>query len=138
MRRWNSEERKEAIIEELKEHGVILDALREETGLNDVDDFDLICHIAYDMKPLTRKERANNVKKRNYFGKYSEVAQKVLENLLEKYMNEGVYNLGDTKVLRLESFQEIGKPKDLIKAFGGKDGWNKAVKELEKELFDIS
>ena len=87
---------------------------------------------------MTRKERANNVKKRNYFGKYSEVAQKVLENLLEKYMNEGVYNLDDAKVLRLESFQEIGKPKDLIKAFGGKDGWNKAVKELEKELFDIS
>jgi type I restriction enzyme R subunit len=138
IRRWNSEERKEAIIEELKEHGVILDALREETGLNEVDDFDLICHIAYDMKPLTRQERANNVKKRNYFGKYSEVAQKVLDNLLIKYMNEGVYNLDDVKVLRLEPFQEIGKPKDLIQAFGGKSGWNKAVKELEKELYDIS
>jgi len=138
LRRWNSEERKEAIIEELKEHGVILDALREETGLNEVDDFDLICHIAYDMKPLTRKERANNVKKRNYFGKYSEVAQKVLDKLLVKYMNEGVYNLDDAKVLRLEPFQEIGKPKDLIQAFGGKNGWHKAVKELEKELFDIS
>ncbi|PEV93979.1 EcoAI/FtnUII family type I restriction enzme subunit R [Bacillus thuringiensis] len=138
LRRWNSEERKEAIIEELKEHGVILDALREETGLNEIDDFDLICHIAYDMKPLTRKERANNVKKRNYFGKYSEVAQKVLENLLEKYMNEGVYNLDDAKVLRLEPFCEIGKPRDLIQAFGGKNGWHTAIKELEKELFDIS
>ncbi|MGX5475396.1 EcoAI/FtnUII family type I restriction enzme subunit R [Bacillus toyonensis] len=138
LRRWNSEGRKEAIIEELKEHGVILDALREETGLNEIDDFDLICHIAYDMKPLTRKERANNVKKRNYFGKYSEVAQKVLENLLEKYMNEGVYNLDDAKVLRIEPFCEIGKPKDLIQAFGGKSGWNKAIKELERELFDIS
>ncbi|PGM59906.1 EcoAI/FtnUII family type I restriction enzme subunit R [Bacillus sp. AFS053548] len=138
LKRWNSEERKEAIIEELKEHGVILDALREETGLHEVDDFDLICHIAYEMKPLTRQERANNVKKRNYFGKYSEVAQKVLNNLLIKYMNEGVYNLDDAKVLRLEPFQEIGKPKDLIQAFGGKDGWHKAIKELEKELYDIS
>ncbi|MGG3123118.1 DEAD/DEAH box helicase family protein [Priestia megaterium] len=136
--RWNSEERKEAIIEELKDHGVILDALREETGLKEVDDFDLICHVAYDMKPLTRKERANNVKKRNYFGKYSEIAKKVLENLLDKYMNEGVYNLDDAKVLRLEPFCGIGKPKDLIQAFGGKNGWHKAVKELEKELFDIS
>jgi type I restriction enzyme R subunit len=138
LRRWNSEERKEAIIDELKEHGVILDALREETGLQEVDDFDLICHIAYDMKPLTRKERANNVKKRNYFGKYSEVAQKVLDNLLIKYMNEGVYNLDDVKVLRLEPFQEIGKPKDLIQAFGGRNGWNEAIKGLKKELYDIS
>lgn len=138
LRRWNSEERKEAIIEELKEHGVLLDALREETGLNGVDDFDLICHIAYDMKPLTRKERANNIKKRNYFAKYSEIAQKVLENLLDKYMNEGVYNLDDAKVLRLDSFQKIGKPKELIQAFGGKDGWKKAIRELEKEIYGIS
>lgn len=138
LTRWNEEEHKEAIIQELSEQGVILDALREETGLKDVDDFDLICHIAYDMKPLTRAERANNVKKKNYFEKYSEVARKVLENLLEKYTNEGIYNLEDAKVLRLEPYQQIGKPKEIIKAFGGRTGWKKAIKELEKELYDIS
>lgn len=138
LKRWKTEDRKEAIVEELKDHGVILDALREETGLYEVDDFDLICHIAYDKKPLSRKERANNVKKQNYFEDYSEVAQKVLENLLDKYMNEGVYHLADAKVLRLDPFQKIGKPKDLINAFGGKKGWNKAIKDLEKGLYDIS
>jgi len=138
IRRWNSEDKKEAIIEELKEHGVLLEALREEIGNDQLDDFDLICHVAYDMKPLTRSERVNNVKKRNYFGKYSEKAKMVLEGLLEKYKSEGVYHLDDAKVLRLPPFSDMGKPRELIQEFGGRAGWNKTIKELEKELYDIS
>ena len=136
LRKWNSEEKKQAIIDELIEHGVLLDALREEIGNPDIDDFDLICHIAYDKKPLTRHERANNVKKRGYLYKYSDMAQKVLEGLLDKYSSDkNIADLTYTKVLELKPFDKFGNPIKIVKAFGGKEKYIEAVKELEKEIY---
>lgn len=137
LSRWNSEEKKQAIIEELKEHGVLLDALREESGQSDIDDFDLICHIAFDKKPLTKVERANNVKKRGFLYKYSDMAKEVLEALLEKYKNEGISQIEDTKILALKDFEQFGSPMKIVKLFGGKQGYLKAVKELEEEIYMI-
>lgn len=135
LNRWNSEEKKEAIIEGLKEQGVLLDALREEIGNPDIDDFDLICHIAFDKKPLTKAERANNVKKRGYLYKYSDMAQKVLEALLDKYMNEGIIDLEDTKILEMKDFEEFGSPLKIVKLFGGKKKYVEAIKELENQIY---
>ena len=135
LNRWNSGEKREAIIEELEEHGILLDALREEIGNPDIDDFDLICHIAYDKKPLTKAERANNVKKRGYLYKYSDVAQKVLEGLLEKYKDEGIKDLEKTEILELHPFNKLGSPPKIVKAFGNKKKYLEAVKELEKEIY---
>ena len=135
LRKWNSEDKKQAIIEELVEHGVLLDALREEIGNPDIDDFDLICHIAYDKKPLTRSERVNNVKKRGYLYKYSDIAQKVLESLLDKYSSNRNVDLTDTKILELKPFEDLGNPIKLVKAFGGKKKYIEAIKELEKEIY---
>ena len=135
LNRWNSEEKKEAIIEELKEQGVLLEALREDIGNPDIDDFDLICHIAFDKKPLTKAERANNVKKRGYLYKYSDMAQDVLEKLLERYMNEGITDLENPKVLELDAFKEFGSPLKIVKLFGNKKKYIEAVKELEKEIY---
>lgn len=132
---WNGEERKQAIIEELRVRGVLLEALKEGAGSKDLDDFDLICHIAYDKKPLTKVERANNVKKKGYLYKYSDMAQEVLEALLEKYKDEGISELEDTKVLELKDFGRFGSPLKIIKLFGGKEGYINAIKELEKELY---
>lgn len=135
LRKWNSEDKKQAIIEELVEHGVLLDALREEIGNPDIDDFDLICHIAYDKKPLTRSERVNNVKKRGYLYKYSDIAQKVLESLLDKYSSNRNVDLTDTKILELKPFEDLGNPIKIVKAFGGKKKYIEAIKELEKEIY---
>lgn len=135
LNRWNSEEKKEAIIDELKEQGVLLEALREDIGSPDIDDFDLICHIAFDKKPLTRAERANNVKKRDYLYKYSDMAQSVLERLLERYMNEGITDLENPQVLELDDFKEFGSPLKIVKLFGNKKKYIEAVKELEKEIY---
>lgn len=134
IRRWNSEDKKQAIIEELKNEGVLLEALREEVG-KDIDDFDLILHIAFDKKPLTRVERANNVKKRGYLHQYSEVAQQVLDGLLEKYKDAEVVDFSDTKVLELNPFDELGTPLRLVKEFGSKQKYIQAVKELEEMLY---
>lgn len=135
IKKWNNEDKKQVIIDELIEQGVLLDALREEIGNPDIDDFDLICHIAYDKKPLTRYERANNVKKRGYLYKYSDIAQKVLENLLDKYSTDKNIDLKDTKILELKPFDEFGNPLKIVKAFGGKKKYIEAVKELEKEIY---
>jgi len=135
LNRWNSEEKKEAIIEELKEHGVLLDALREDIGNPDIDDFDLICHIAFDKKPLTKAERANNVKKKGYLYKYSDMARSVLEKLLDRYKDEGIINLEDTKTLELDDFKEFGSPLKIVKLFGNKKKYIDAVKELEKQIY---
>lgn len=135
LKRWNTAEKKQAIIELLEEHGIILDNLAEEIG-KDYGDFDLICHIAYDQPPLTRRERANNVKKRNYFNKYGEQARAVLDALLDNYADEGIESLENTKVLKLKPFSDMGTPMEIInKVFGGKANYEKAVQELEKELF---
>jgi type I restriction enzyme R subunit len=132
--KWSSIEKKEVLFQEMAEQGILLEALREEVG-KDYDDFDLVCHVAYDMPPLTRKERAENVKKRNYFAKYGEQARKVLEALLEKYVNEGVVTIENKSVLKLKPLSEIGSPVELVRAFGKKEDFEKAVKELENEIY---
>jgi type I restriction enzyme R subunit len=133
--RWNGATKKQAIIDELEEHGIVLENLAAEVG-KEYGDFDLICHIAYGQPPLTRKERANNVKKRNYFTKYGEQARAVLTALLDKYADEGVGTLESAKVLRLDPFKNMGTPVEIINTiFGGKDKYETAIQELEQELF---
>lgn len=131
---WNNADKKEAIIKELQEQGVMVEALYEAVD-KQVDLFDLICHVAFDQPPLTRKERANNVKKRNYFTKYGEQARKVLETLLDKYADEGVENIESIEVLRVKPFDEYGSPIEIISHFGNKQHYLEAVKELENELY---
>ncbi|MDS0526076.1 DEAD/DEAH box helicase family protein [Clostridium sp. SHJSY1] len=135
LKKWTEAEKKQAIIDELKEEGVILEAIKEETGKTDLDDFDLICHLAYDKMPLTKAERANNVKKRHYLYKYSDVAKEVLEALLDKYASDGIKEIEETKVLELKEFTKLGSPMKIVKAFGGKEGYQKAVHELENEIY---
>ncbi|MGX7196205.1 EcoAI/FtnUII family type I restriction enzme subunit R [Enterococcus olivae] len=135
LRTWTEAERKQAIIDELQDDGVLLEAVRQELGKTELDDFDLICHIAYDKAPLTKKERAENVKKRHYLYKYSDVAKEVIEALLDKYANDGIKEIEDTKVLQLKEFQKIGSPMKIVKAFGGKEAYLKAVQELENEIY---
>lgn len=134
IKRWSSEDKKQAIIDELKDDGVLLDALRDEVGY-DIDDFDLILHVAFDKKPLTRSERANNVKKRDYLNKYEGIARDVLEKLLEKYSDAELKDFTNTKILNLNPFDEIGTPKKIIKSFGGKKKYDNAVQELEELLY---
>ena len=135
LRTWTEAEKKQAIIDELQDDGVLLEAVREELGKTELDDFDLICHIAYDRAPLTKKERAENVKKRHYLYKYSDVAKEVIEALLDKYANDGIKEIEDTKVLQLKEFAKIGSPMKIVKAFGGKEAYLKAVQELENEIY---
>jgi len=131
---WNQADKKEAIIKELQEQGVMVEALNAAVD-KEVDLFDLICHIAYDMPPLSRKERANNVRKRNYFTKYGEQARKVLETLLDKYADEGVENIESIEVLRVKPFDDFGSPIEIIHEFGSKQGYLEAVRDLENELY---
>jgi type I restriction enzyme, R subunit len=132
---WNQADRKEAIIKELQEQGILVEALYEAVD-KDVDLFDLICHVAYDQKPLTRQERADNVKKRNYFTKYEANARKVLETLLDKYADEGVENIESIEVLRVKPFDDFGSTLEIVNGiFGGKNSYMEAVKELETELY---
>jgi Type I site-specific restriction-modification system, R (restriction) subunit and related helicases len=135
LKKWTEAEKKQAIIDELKEEGVILEAIKEETQQTDLDDFDLICHLAYDKMPLTKAERANNVKKRHYLYKYSDMAKQVLEALLDKYASDGIKEIEETKVLELKEFTKFGSPMKIVKAFGGKGGYQKAVRELENEIY---
>lgn len=132
---WNGEERKQAIIDELQERGVLLEALRGVAGNRDIDDFDLICHIAYDKAPLTKAERANNVRKRGYLYKYSGLAQEVLSALLDKYMNEGIRDIENIEILSNDPFRKFGTPMKIAKLFGGKAGYIQAIKELQNEIY---
>jgi type I restriction enzyme R subunit len=134
LKRWKDAQRKRAIVEELEAEGLPLDPIAEELG-KDLDPFDLICHIAFDAKPLTRRERAENVKKRDVFTKYGDQARAVLDALLAKYADEGVLNLDDAAVLRIPPFTELGTPVQLIKAFGGRDGFVDAVHEMQAALY---
>lgn len=134
LNKWNNTDRKEAIIKELQEQGVLVEALMEAVEKK-VDLFDLICHIAYDQPPLTRKERANNVKKRNYFAKYGDQSRKVLEALLEKYADEGIENIESMEVLKVKPLNEFGSPVEIINEFGSKEEYLQAIKELEIELY---
>ena len=134
LKRWSSADRKAAIIKELEEHGVLLEALALEVS-KDCDAFDLICHVAFDQPALTRRERAEQVKKRNYFTKYGEKARKVLEALLEKYADTGIENIDDIKILTLDPFSKMGTASELVSAFGGKSGYIAALHELENQLY---
>ena len=135
IRQWSAQEKKEQIRDLLRERGIDLELLKADQGMADVDDFDFICHVAFDKKPLTRKERANNVKKRDFFSKYSGVAREVLEALLEKYMNTGIYEIEKTEILKLDPFLKLGKPAKIAGYFGGKQGYLKAVQELEQAIY---
>ncbi len=132
---WNKENRKQAIIDELQERGVLLEALREAAGNPDIDDFDLICHVAYDKAPLTKAERANNVRKRGYLYQYSELAQEVLNALLDKYMNEGIQDIYNIEILSNDPFRKIGTPMKIAKLFGGKAGYLQAVTALQNQIY---
>ena len=134
LKRWKSTERKQAIIDELAEEGLSLDPLADEVGKN-LDPFDLICHVAFDQKPLSRRERADNVKKRDVFGKYGPQARAVLEALLAKYADEGVLSLDDTKILKIPPLNTLGTPVQLVNAFGGRAGFEQAAHELQEALY---
>ena len=129
--------KKEAISDELKSRGIDLEKLKEEQHMEDVDDFDFISHVAYDQKPLTRKERAENVKKRDFLHRYGGVAREVLEALLDKYMDYGITEIESTEILKLDPFRQYGKPSKIAKEFGGKDKYFEAIRELEKELYMV-
>lgn len=135
IRQWSKEEKKEVIRDELLSRGIDLEKMKEDQGMEDVDDYDFICHVAFDAKPLTRKERADGVKKRDFLNKYKGVAREVLEALLDKYMNTGIYEIENTEVLKLDPFMKYGKPSKIAQYFGGKEGYISAVKGLEAELY---
>ena len=133
---WTKAERKQAIMDDLKEYAILIDAVREANpALKDADIFDVICHVAFDQPPLTRKERANNVKKRNYFGKYEGKAREVLEALLEKYAENGILDFEKANILEIPPFNSIGKPTKIIKLFGGKVAFEQAIRELEYQIY---
>lgn len=135
IRQWTAEEKKESIRELLRERGIDLEQMKAEQAMSDVDDFDFICHVAFDKKPLTRKERAHNVKKRDFLSKYSGEARKVLEALLDRYMNTGIYEIEKTDILKLDPFAKLGKPARIAGYFGGREGYVKAVRELENAIY---
>ncbi len=138
LNKWNKTERKEAIIAELQEQGVLVEALYEAVD-KQLDLFDLICHIAFDKPPLTRKERAKNVKKRNYFAKYGDKARNVLEALLDKYADEGIENIENIEVLQIKPLCDFGSTVEIVNGiFGSRDKYMEAIKELETELYKVS
>ena len=130
-----AQEKKEQIRDLLRARGIDLEQMKADQNMTEVDDFDFICHVAFDKKPLTRRERANNVKKRDFLSKYSGTAREVLEALLDKYMNTGIYEIEKTEVLKLDPFLKMGKPAKIASYFGGREGYRKAVKELENEIY---
>lgn len=135
IQQWSAQDKKEKIRDLPRERGIDLELMKAEQNMTDVDDFDFICHVAFDKKPLTRKERANNVKKRDFLSRYSGVAREVLEALLDKYMNTGIYEIEKTEILKLDPFMKIGKPSKIAGYFGGKQGYLKAVQELEQAIY---
>ena len=135
-RAWTDAKRKGQIIEDFKDHDILIEEVRRTNpNLANADVFDIICHVAYDKKPLTRRERANNVKKRNYFGKYEGQAREILEALLDKYAELGVLSLEDRNILSLEPFAQYGTPVKITKLFGGPQGYQTAIQELEQQLY---
>ena len=134
LQAWNSAERKAALIEELEGRGVFLDALADEVG-KDLDPFDLLLHVAYDQPPLTRRERARSVKKRNVFTQYGPVARKVLDALLDKYADEGIVTIESSEVFKIQPFTDLGSPSELVRSFGGRPQYLSALQTLERELY---
>ena len=137
LSKWNNSEKKRVIIEELEKNGIILDNLKEEIE-KDMDIFDLICYVAWDKPALSRKERAENVRKRNYFTKYEDKAKKVLNALLEKYADEGIKNIEDLSILKIEPFTNFGTPLEIIRTFGGKNKYLKTIKEMERYIYEVA
>ena len=137
LSKWNNSEKKRVIIEELEKNGIILDNLKEEIE-KDMDIFDLICYVAWDKPALSRKERAENVRKRNYFTKYENKAKKVLNALLEKYADEGIKNIEDLSILKIEPFTNFGTPWEIIRTFGGKNKYLKTIKEMERYIYEVA
>lgn len=135
IQQWSAEEKKVKIQELFHDRGIDLEQIKANEGMTEVDDFDFICHIAFDKKPLTRRERAENVKKRNVFAKYGGEARAVLEALLEKYADSGIYEIEDIDILKLDPFIKFGKPARIASFFGGRDGYIRAVRELENEIY---
>jgi type I restriction enzyme R subunit len=135
LQRWKVAERKQAIVEEIEAGGLPLDEIRQELG-KDLDAFDLVLHIAFDQKPLTRRERAENVKKRDVFARYGDDARAVLEALLVKYADQGVLTLDDPEMFRVAPFDALGTPVQLIKLFGGRDAFQAAVREMQASLYE--
>ncbi|EMP0252942.1 DEAD/DEAH box helicase family protein [Klebsiella michiganensis] len=136
-RKWQGAERKQAIIKELEQQGIIWEVLAEEVG-KELDPFDMLCHVVYGQPPLTRKERAENVRKRNYFTKYSDAAQAVLNTLLDKYADAGVQEIESIQVLKLKPFDSMGTLPEIIKSgFGDRNGYNQAISELESEIYHL-
>ena len=137
LARWNSANKKKAVIDELEAHGIILDNLKAEVK-RDLDVFDLVCHIAWDKPALSRRERAENVKKRNYFTKYGEQARRIIMALLDKYADEGIENIEDLAILRIEPFNQMGTPSEILQIFGGREQYLQAVEELEHEIYAVA
>ena len=134
LQRWTTAEQKQAVLTELEQHGVFFEELAEQVG-KDLDPFDLVCHVAFDQPPLTRRERADNVKKRNYFAKYGEQARAVLEALLDKYADEGIGTIETFNVLKVQPLDKFGTPIEIVRLFGGKDQYEKALRDLESALY---
>lgn len=134
LNQWSSAEQKQAIITELQEQGIVFAALEQELG-QDLDPFDLICHLAFDQPPLSRQERANNVRKRDCFTKYGEQARAVLQGLLDKYADEGIAEIEGLEVLKVPPFSDLATPLEIIKLFGGKQKYLAAVRELKTEIY---
>jgi type I restriction enzyme, R subunit len=137
LKRWTNTQRKQAILDEFAAEGLSLEPLAEEVG-KDLDAFDLICHVAFDRPPLTRKERANNVRKRDVFTKYGPKARAVLEALLQKYQDQGTINLDDPRILSVPPFDAMGTPFELIKQFGARTDFERAVHELQAALYETA
>jgi len=135
---WNEEQKKEVIRNMLKDLGIDLELIKKEQNMSDVDDFDFICHIAFNQKPLTRRERVENVKKRDLFGKYGEAAKEVINALLDKYAELGIYDIESTEILKQNPFTKFGKPSRIAALFGGNDKYYAALRELEQELYKVA
>ena len=133
---WNEAERKQAIIKELLDYGVLLDSIKDEVS-KEFDNFDLILHVAFDKKPLTKSERVKNVKNQGYLDKYSDICKEVLSGLLDKYMDGNIQDIEDTRILDNDPFDKIGSPRKIAKEFGGKKAYLKAIKELENKIYEL-
>jgi type I restriction enzyme R subunit len=137
LRSWKQADKKRVMIDELEQHGVIFSALNEEVG-SAFDPFDLICHVAFEQKPLTRRERADKVKKRDYFTKYGDLARSVISALLDKYSDDGLLDLENPEIIRLDPLRKLGSPVEIIRSFGGKSAYDDAIHSLTNELYKVA
>lgn len=138
INKWSNEEKKERINEILKDKGIDIEMLKSEQGMQDVDDFDFICHVAYDQKPLTRKERADGVRKKDFLNQYSGMARDVIDILIDSYIEKGIYEVENTNILTLDKFRKYGKPAKIVEYFGGANGYRETIRLLEKELYKVA